>query len=146
MGRARWIGMMIRGRDQRSLAAAMSWESMTDEIDFIIGPILVAVRTTLINPAAPFVIAAAIVFIFAISFALHPTHAHAPRRTAATARERLLTPQPALIVAAMTVIGMFWGVSLTTLTELSAHVGDTGLTGYIYGAGLTQPLAVESRP
>src|SRR5690625_1769559 len=40
MGRARWIGMMAAKAPARGLNAAMSWESMTDEVGFIVGPIL----------------------------------------------------------------------------------------------------------
>lgn len=111
MGRARWMGLFAaRGGKSKSLATAMGWESMTDEVSFIVGPLLVASITTLINPAAPLVVAAVMVLLFALGFAMHPTHAHAPRiEPGATRVGRLLSGQLVMVIAGMTVMGMFWG-------------------------------------
>jgi MFS family permease len=136
MGRARWIGMNQAQPTGRNLNAAMGWESMTDEVSFIVGPILVALFTSLISPAAPVVAAAAIVLTFATGFALHRTHADAPRgvRTREPGTARLLSMPLVLVILGMTVVGMFWGVSITTVTELARHNGSPGSGGFIYGA------------
>jgi MFS family permease len=142
MGRARWIGMMAAKTDARNLNAAMSWESMTDEVSFIIGPIVVAVLTSLINPAAPVIAGAVIVLIFAFGFAIHPTHHHAPRNTRSALKPApLLTPRLGLVIGGMAIMGMFWGISLTTVTALADQAGAPGAGGYIYGAmGVTASI------
>lgn len=137
MGRARWIGMTARSDTIQHLNRAMSWETTTDELTFIIGPLLVAAATSLISPTAPIIAAAVLVLIFAVGFALHPTHIHAARhgrgRGAASAALPMSGPL-LLVVAGMTVIGMFWGVALTSATQLAARAGAAGAGGFIYGA------------
>jgi len=136
MGRARWIGMMSRKLDERHLSAAMGWESMTDEIGFIVGPLLVGVLTSLINPAAPVIAGAVIVFVFAFGFAIHPTHAHAPvmAREMSEAKIRIFTPRIVTLAGGMVLIGLFWGVTLVTVTDLAEEAGLPGAGGFVYGA------------
>ncbi|MGK9147176.1 MFS transporter [Plantibacter flavus] len=139
MGRARWIGMLKLDRSGRQLDAAMSWESMTDEVSFIVGPLLVAMLTTLIHPAAPLIGAAAIVLTFAGGFALHPLQASARTGSDGPVGSFDEATRPLmLVVLGMALVGMFWGVSLTSVTALSDEAGVPGAGGLIYGAmGIT---------
>ena len=125
-------------RRERALNGAMAYESMADEINFVIGPVLVGLVAALIHPAAPLVLAAALVVIFVIAFALHPsaptgTDPNADPDAVAPMRE-LFTPGLLLAVLGTLGVGMFFGASLTSLTATMGELGSAESAGIVYGA------------
>ncbi len=141
LSRSRLVGIIGRrmpaGRRERALNGTMAYESAADEIIFIVGPFLVGVLATTMNPVAPVVGAAVLTAVFVGAFALHRTAAAVDRPAgghaeAAPARELW---QPRLVTVLLGVLGMglYFG---TTLTGLTAFMDDRGLAaraGLVYG-------------
>lgn len=142
LARARWLALIPKylpgHRAAKPLSAAMSYESMADELVFVLGPVLVGVLASAISPGAPVVIAAAVVFVFVGWMALHPTAAatHAESRGGAGAGDggKLLTLTVLLPVFGMAAIGLFFGSTLTALTAFMGTFGEEPKTGILYGA------------
>lgn len=123
---------------ERALNGAMAYESMADEINFVIGPVLVGLVAALIHPAAPLVLAAALIVIFVIAFALHPsapagTGPGADASAVAPVRE-LLAPGLLLTVLGTFGVGLFFGAALTSLTATMGDLGSAESAGIVYGA------------
>ncbi|GAA1639635.1 MFS transporter [Georgenia ruanii] len=152
LARVRWLGATS---EPRVSGAALSYESMADELSFVLGPALVGVAAAAGSPEAPVLLAAALVAIFVTAFALHPSAG------AADPRIRPLTPAaaPALprvlrrvgpAVAGMACVGLFFGASQTAVTAFAAATGAPGRAGLIYalmGVGsAAMALAVVALP
>jgi MFS family permease len=156
--RARWLAMLDAFPEDEATpahaSAAMSYEGMADELTFLFGPVLVGVLATLLTPAAPLVLAAALTLVFVIAFAWHtstPRMSNSPRqRREAGALLPFLRARVLLPVAGMLMIGGFFGTTLTALTEFMRIHGAEAQTGLVYGAmGLTSAvcaLAVAAVP
>lgn len=133
--RARWIE---RTDDPRTLSTAFSYESTVDEITFVLGPALVGIAASAAFPSAPMMLAAALVLLAGIPFALT-----APRALGTAATESagpaprigrvILAILPALIT--MICIGTVFGSLQTGTTERAAELGSPGLAGLIYAVG-----------
>lgn len=65
--RARWVKL---ARDPKDLGTALSYESTVDELSFVLGPALVGIAASTAFSAAPLAIAAALVALAGIPFAL----------------------------------------------------------------------------
>lgn len=65
--RARWVEL---ARDPKDLGTALSYESTVDELSFVLGPALVGIAASTAFSAAPLAIAAALVALAGIPFAL----------------------------------------------------------------------------
>lgn len=155
--RARWIALLESFPDGAATpahsSAAMSYEGMADELTFLLGPVLVGLLASLIDPAAPLLLAALITLVFVIAFAWHDT---APRSGTSTTPPRTSTGSLAVVqsglgpllharvllpVFGMVMIGIFFGSTLTSLTEFMVERGTESQTGLIYGAmGLTSAV------
>ena len=125
-------------RRERALNGAMAYESMADEVNFVIGPVLVGVAAALIHPAAPLVVAAVLSLVFVTGFALHPS---APRGTRADGSSGDIAPvahlfTPGLLLATLGTfgVGLFFGATLTSLTAAMGERGSAESAGIVYGA------------
>ncbi|WP_216431801.1 MFS transporter [Arcanobacterium phocae] len=141
LARVRWYPIT---REQRELAAALSWESVADEMGFVFGPAIVGVLATALNPRAPLIVAALIVATCVIPFALsqfsvgpalHGTGEKAPSITKVILNVR--TP-----LLAMLALGMFFGAAQTSVTAFAQYHGTPSSAGLIYatmglGAAIT---------
>ena len=131
--RVRWIA--LAEHDGRTLGAAMSYESTVDEITFVLGPALVGIIAASGEPAWALGVAAALVAIFGVAFALHPT-ARAPRRAPEARGERIGTRAVLRLVAApatgMLALGVFFGGTQASVTAVAAAEGRPGLAGLLY--------------
>ncbi|MGC0252137.1 MFS transporter [Pseudactinotalea sp. Z1748] len=161
--RARWVQLTTRPRD---LAAAFSYESTVDELTFVLGPALVGIAASTATPAAPIALAAVLVALAGIPFALT-----APRRGGTSAASRgpddggaaganesaagpgaraprtpaqpvasipaiMWAVAPAVLV--MLCIGVFFGAVQAGTTERAALSGVPGQAGLVYALmGLT---------
>ncbi|HSK55595.1 MAG TPA: MFS transporter [Jiangellales bacterium] len=136
LARVRWPALVRRraGGDPRLVSTAFSYESAADEASFVLGPALVGGLVALVDPAVALVVAAVLLATFGTAFALHPTAriAHSVQGRG-TAGGRLLTPELAVLVAAMGGIGVVFGGTQTGLTVLATEAGTPGLAGVVYG-------------
>ena len=137
--RSRLVGVAAAARSEatrwRAGSLVQSYESVMDELSFVIGPVLVGVLSAFIAPWAPLAIGAVLTASFVVWFALHPTFAaavhHAPDGTAARSP---WTPYVFLLAAAMLLVGGVFGSILTALTEFLRLRGIESQTGIVYGA------------
>ncbi|WGW11296.1 MFS transporter [Saxibacter everestensis] len=142
MVRARWLSMIPQKFSgagvNKPISAAMSYESMADELVFVFGPVLVGFLAFLISPGAPIVIAAGLTLVFTSAFALHRTARFASggieSRAASAPGRDLLRPQVLLPVLGMAAVGLFFGSTLTSLTAFMGVYAEESQTGMIYGA------------
>ncbi|KAE8765114.1 MFS transporter [Georgenia thermotolerans] len=152
LARVRWLGA---AGEPRVAGAALSYESMADELGFVLGPALVGLAASAGSPEAPLLLAAALVAIFVTAFALHPSAAVADPRVrpltaaAAPGLARVLRKVgPA--VAGMACVGLFFGASQTAVTAFAVDAGEPGRAGLIYalmGTGsAVMALAVVALP
>jgi MFS family permease len=147
--RARWLALLADDtrRGGRGVATALGYESMVEEITFVGGPVLVGVLATLISPAAPLIVAAAVVLVFGTAFGLHWTvravHPGAAHADAVLAPRRSLVALSVLLpVAGMLFMGSFFGSTLASLTAVMDAQGLGESTGLIYGVmGATSAVA-----
>lgn len=148
--RARWVGAAT---DPRDLSTAFSYESTVDELVFVLGPALVGLAASAAIPAAPLALAAALVIVAGVPFALTTPravdHLADPTTPAASVRPSipavLWAVLPAIIVMAS--IGTFFGSVQAAVTERSDMLGVPGQGGLIYalmgvGSALTALLVV----
>lgn len=139
--RSRWSMIATNSRD---LETAFSYESTVDELVFVLGPAFVGIAAAAAMSAAPLGVAAILVILAVVPFALT-----SPKRTAATARievdQQQPQPQPstrpsiltslsrvapALII--MACIGMFFGASQAAITDRAAQLGSPDAAGLVY--------------
>lgn len=132
------IGARIApSRRSRTFDATMAYESAADEIVFIVGPFVVGLLATALDPWAPVAGAAVLTLVFVTAFALHPS-----ARAAAGSDERAVPPapvreiaRPALVavIAGILGVGLFFGSMLTSLTSFMADHGEAASAGLVYG-------------
>ncbi|WP_367262177.1 MFS transporter [Trueperella pyogenes] len=129
LSRVRWFPIA----SPRQLLAAMSWETVNDELIFVLGPAAVGILAATVSPGAPIVVAAGLVATCVIPFALS-RHARGPADDGrgvpiATVFRRVRAP-----FTAMLFMGMFFGAMQTTVTAFAESNGMPGLGGLIYSA------------
>lgn len=140
MSRSR-IGLVIAQRlpedlRDRAFHGTMAYESAADEVIFIVGPVLVGVLATLVDPTAPVLLAAGLSAVAVSAFAVHPSAAVTGGRRpgSAPAGEAGVARPDILVVAAGTfAIGCFFGTTLTSLTAFMEAQGRADATGLLYG-------------
>ncbi|WGX97396.1 MFS transporter [Nocardioides sp. L-11A] len=124
-------------RRSRTFDATMAYESAADELVFIVGPFVVGLLGTTLDPWAPVAGAAVLTLVFVTAFALHPS-----ARAAAGRDERAALPAPAreiarpallAVVAGIFGVGLFFGSMLTSLTSFMSDHGSTESAGLVYG-------------
>ncbi|KAB1644211.1 MFS transporter [Gulosibacter chungangensis] len=135
--RARWSTIANNPRD---LGTAFSYESTVDELVFVLGPAFVGVASAAAMSAAPLAVAAGLVILATVPFALtspkqvHPTASieitpPVPKEQPSI-RTTLLKVSPALIIMAS--IGMFFGSSQAGITERATELGNPDAAGLVY--------------
>lgn len=142
LARARWIALVKARRrglhGERTLSAAMSWESMADEMAFVFGPVAVGAAALLFGEYSPLIIAAIVTFIFVSGFAHHPTvesvKPEAAARDVRTPMMALFAPRVSVPVVGMLTIGMVFGAMLTAVTAFAGERGNVADAAFLYGA------------
>lgn len=137
LARVRWIAL---GTDEpQAVEAAMSYESTVDEITFVLGPALVGVIATAGSPAAALLVAASLVTVFGLAFALHPTAeapSRRPRPGGSSGAHRTgalhVLRRVALPVVGMACIGVFFGGTQASVTAVAEAAGRPGIAGLLY--------------
>lgn len=143
LARGRWRPMTRHegGGQRRLVDAAFSYEGAADEASFVIGPALIGGLAVALNPAAGLVTAAALLLIFGVWFAVHPTAALRPVASAA-GQGRLISGAFVTLVGAQMIIGVVFGATQTGTTVHATANGQPGLAGLIHaGLGVGSVLA-----
>ncbi|MDX3530506.1 MFS transporter [Streptomyces sp. ID05-39B] len=133
MVRARW-GVRLKGSPLMTTAAA--FESVTDELTFVLGPLLATALCTAVNPAAGLVTEASLTLIGGLLFAAQkgtqPSvavkgHARVEHASA------LSIPGVRVLIVAFLGIGSVFGGMQVSLAAFTESIGEPGLNGVLYG-------------
>ncbi|PWI16175.1 MFS transporter [Streptomyces sp. Act143] len=133
MVRARW-GVKLQGSPLMSTAAA--FESVTDELTFVVGPLLATALCTAVDPAAGLVTEAALTLIGGLLFAAQRStqpkvvsdgHARVAHVSA------LRVPGVRVLIVAFLGIGSVFGGMQVSLAAFTESIGEPGLNGVLYG-------------
>ncbi|MGW2516670.1 MFS transporter [Streptomyces sp. NPDC001617] len=133
MVRARW-GVKLQGSPLMTTAAA--FESVTDELTFVFGPLLATALCTTVAPAAGLVTEAALTLLGGLLFAAQKTTQPAVT-LAGHAREEHISalgiPGVRVLIVAFLGIGAVFGGMQVSLAAFSESIGEPGLNGILYG-------------
>lgn len=133
MVRARWG---VKLQDSPLMATAAAFESVTDELTFVVGPLLATALCTAVDPAAGLVTEAALTLVGGLLFAAQrstqPTvtydrHARAERASA------LRIPGVRVLIVTFLGIGSVFGGMQVGLAAFTESIGEPGLNGVLYG-------------
>ncbi|MEU9030709.1 MFS transporter [Streptomyces sp. NPDC048383] len=145
LSRTRWIAL-TRGKPDLT-GRMLSLDTTIDEISFMAGPALAGLALALVHPVAGLVLAGALMAVFGVLFAVHPT---APRGDGVTGeaglravtRVPLVTPALAILFTMALLQGMIWGSANAGVSALAQHLGNPGTAGFVWGAmAVTSALA-----
>lgn len=135
LARARWRPITHGSgvHQPRLVEAAFSYEGAADEASFVLGPALLGTLVAVAAPGAGLLTAAALLLVFGVWFALHPTArlTHAARHDG-HATGRLLTPVFVVLLLAQLLIGVVFGSVQTGTTVLATAAGEAGRAGLVH--------------
>lgn len=145
LSRTRWIALTAPRPDDRQLTGrALSLDTTIDEVSFMAGPALAATVVVLIHPSAALLLAAVLITVFGVLFAVHPTAPGPVRaeRVVAVADVKLLSPALVVLFTMGLLQGVIWGGANAGVNALAKHLGDSGMAGFIWGGmAVTSALA-----
>ncbi|MFE9022280.1 MFS transporter [Streptomyces sp. NPDC007808] len=133
MVRARW-GVKLQGSPLMTTAAA--FESVTDELTFVVGPLLATALCTAVDPAAGLVTEASLTLLGGLLFAAQKS-TQPPVTAAAHARvehvSALRVPGVRVLIVTFLGIGSVFGGMQVSLAAFTESIGRPGLNGVLYG-------------
>lgn len=149
LARVRWMALTgKRETGGRELSAALSYESMVDELGFVLGPAAVGLFAALIAPWLPLAIAAAMTLVLVPLFAVHPSEKAVVPHVKSSSKIKLTRYQVAgiaLAVVGMIGMGTFFGSSAAGTLAFAGAQGNANIGGLLYAAvGSTSALAALS--
>ncbi|MFF0159831.1 MFS transporter [Streptomyces sp. NPDC005263] len=133
MVRARWA---VQLQDSPLLSTAAAFESVTDELTFVIGPLLATALCTSVDPAAGLVAEASLTLLGGLLFAARKStqpavaadgHARVAHASA------LRSPGVRILIVAFLGIGSVFGGMQVSLAAFTESIGEPGLNGVLYG-------------
>ncbi|MFF1448692.1 MFS transporter [Streptomyces sp. NPDC058274] len=138
------IGPMVRARwgvklqDSPLMTTAAAFESVTDELTFVFGPLVATALCTALDPAAGLLTESALTLIGGLLFAAQKSTqpAVAPSGTGHARVERvsaLSVPGVRVLIVAFLGIGSVFGGMQVSLAAFSESIGEPGLNGVLYG-------------
>ncbi|MGW7252629.1 MFS transporter [Streptomyces sp. NPDC054834] len=137
------IGPMVRARwgvklsDSRLLTTAAAFESVTDELTFVVGPLLATALCTALDPAAGLVTEATLTLVGGLLFAAQKSTQPAVGADAGHARVKrasaLRVPGVRVLVVTFLGIGSVFGGMQVGLAAFTESIGEPGLNGVLYG-------------
>ncbi|MEU7407827.1 MFS transporter [Streptomyces sp. NPDC042638] len=134
MVRARW-GVKLQGSPLMTTAAA--FESVTDELTFVFGPLLATALCTAVTPAAGLVTEAALTLVGGLLFAAQKSTQPSVSAESGHARVKhasaLSIPGVRVLVATFLGIGSVFGGMQVSLAAFTESIGEPGLNGVLYG-------------
>ncbi|NUS06212.1 MAG: MFS transporter, partial [Nonomuraea sp.] len=136
------IGPMVRARwgvklqDSPLMNTAAAFESVTDELTFVFGPLLATALCTAVAPAAGLVTEASLTLVGGLLFAAQK----GTQPAVATARHArvehasaLSVPGVRVLIVAFLGIGAVFGGMQVALAAFTESIGEPGLNGVLYG-------------
>ncbi|MDX3800565.1 MFS transporter [Streptomyces sp. AK04-3B] len=133
MVRARW-GVRLKGSPLMTTAAA--FESVTDELTFVFGPLLATALCTVVHPAAGLLTEASLTLLGGLLFAAQRS---TQPRVAAAGHARvehssaLRVPGVRVLIVTFLGIGSVFGGMQVSLAAFTESIGEPGLNGVLYG-------------
>ncbi|WP_328555032.1 MFS transporter [Streptomyces sp. NBC_00358] len=136
------IGPMVRARwgvklqDSPLMPTAAAFESVTDELTFVFGPLLATALCTAVDPAAGLLTEASLTLIGGLLFAAQKStqpsvalagHARVEHGSA------LRIPGVRVLIVTFLGIGSVFGGMQVSLAAYSESIGEPGLNGVLYG-------------
>ncbi|MFH9982719.1 MFS transporter [Streptomyces sp. NPDC017179] len=132
MVRARW-GVTLK--DSPLMTTAAAFESVTDELTFVVGPLLATALCTTVTPAAGLVTESALTLVGGLLFAAQKRTQ--PPVTGGHARvehpSALRVPGVRVLIATFLGIGSVFGGMQVSLAAFTESIGEPGLNGVLYG-------------
>ncbi|MHC0432532.1 MFS transporter [Streptomyces sp. O3] len=141
MVRARWAAVLDRPERRRLTQTAAAFESVTDELTFVVGPVLATALCTWVHPGAGLAAEAALTLagglLFAAQRGTQPTPHGIARAGDGHARVKrvsaLSVPGLRVLVVALLGIGVVFGGMQVSLTAFAEEAGQPGVNGLLYG-------------
>lgn len=137
MVRARW-GVKLQGSPLATTAAA--FESVTDELTFVLGPLFATALCTAVDPAAGLLTEAGLTLVGGLLFAAQKSTQPVPSRGAADDEHArvehvsaLRVPGVRVLVVTFLGIGSVFGGMQVSLAAFTESIGEPGLNGVLYG-------------
>ncbi len=134
MVRARW-GVKLKGSPLMTTAAA--FESVTDELTFVLGPLVATALCTAVDPAAGLVTEAALTLLGGLLFAAQRGTQPSPASAQGHARVQhdpaLRVPGVRVLIVTFLGIGTVFGGMQVSLAAFTESIGEPGLNGVLYG-------------
>ncbi|GHH02666.1 MFS transporter [Streptomyces rubradiris] len=134
MVRARW-GVKLQGSPLMTTAAA--FESVTDELTFVFGPLLATALCTTVAPAAGLITEGALTLVGGLLFAAQKSTEPSVSQEAGHARVRhasaLRVPGVCVLIVIFLGIGSVFGGMQVSLAAFTESIGEPGLNGVLYG-------------
>ncbi|MFI6621148.1 MFS transporter [Streptomyces sp. NPDC050528] len=137
------IGPMVRARwgvklqDSALVSTAAAFESVTDELTFVFGPLLATALCTAVNPAAGLITEAGLTLIGGLLFAAQKSTQPTVTVTAGHARvehvSALGIPGVRVLIVTFLGIGSVFGGMQVSLAAFTESIGEPGLNGVLYG-------------
>jgi MFS family permease len=133
MVRARW-GVTLKGSPLMTTAAA--FESVTDELTFVVGPLLATALCTAVHPAGGLLTEATLTLVGGLLFAAQ-RGTQPPVTPAGHARvehaSALRVPGVRVLIVTFLGIGSVFGGMQVSLAAFTESIGAPGLNGVLYG-------------
>ncbi|GAA4558122.1 MFS transporter [Streptomyces collinus] len=133
MVRARWG---VKLKDSPLMTTAAAFESVTDELTFVVGPLLATALCTAVDPAAGLVTEATLTLVGGLLFAAQKgtqpsvaTGGHARVEHASALR----VPGVRVLIVTFLGIGTVFGGMQVSLAAFTESIGEPGLNGVLYG-------------
>ncbi|WP_028804857.1 MFS transporter [Streptomyces sp. 142MFCol3.1] len=136
------IGPMVRARwgaklqDSPLMTTAAAFESVTDELTFVFGPLLATALCTAVDPTAGLLTEASLTLVGGLLFAARRSTQPAVT-TAGHARvehvSALRVPGVRVLIVTFLGIGSVFGGMQVSLAAFSESIGEPGLNGVLYG-------------
>ncbi|WP_432116975.1 MFS transporter [Streptomyces sp. bgisy032] len=133
MVRARW-GVTLK--DSPLMTTAAAFESVTDELTFVVGPLLATALCTAVDPAAGLVTEASLTLVGGLLFAAQKSTQPA---VSGGGHERvrhasaLSIPGVRVLIVTFLGIGSVFGGMQVSLAAFTESIGEPGLNGVLYG-------------
>ncbi|MFE7174322.1 MFS transporter [Streptomyces sp. NPDC057616] len=136
------IGPMVRARwgvklqDSPLMNTAAAFESVTDELTFVFGPLLATALCTAVAPAAGLVTEASLTLVGGLLFAAQKGTQPAvatPRHARVEHASALSVPGVRVLIVAFLGIGAVFGGMQVSLAAFTESIGEPGLNGVLYG-------------
>jgi MFS family permease len=133
MVRARWG---VKLQDSPLMTTAAAFESVTDELTFVLGPLLTTALCTAVTPSAGLITEAALTLVGGVLFAAQkgtqppvPAVPHARVEHGSALR----VPGVRVLIVTFLGIGSVFGGMQVSLAAFSQSIGEPGLNGVLYG-------------